>query len=106
MIFSMEKKGYTRQAKIPDRSSIEKFLNHKITIHRHLDWRNPTEWLGYSPFLIYFNFEQTIEAILNCAPEPENIFWVRLFAFKGTQKAIVYWNTLYSLYLKKKAELK
>jgi len=92
----MKQKGIIRTAVKSDTSIIDKFLQQRITIHRHLDWRQPTEWLGRSPFLLYLSSDNSIEAILNCVPEPQDIYWIRLFAYKNPFHKVAYWNALFN----------
>ena len=96
----MKQKGIVRTAVESDISLINKFLQQRITIHRHLDWRQPTEWLGRSPFLLYLSSENSIEAILNCVPEPQDIYWIRLFAFKNLFRKVACWEALFNAGLK------
>lgn len=96
----MKQKGIIRSAVKSDISSIDKFLQQRITIHRHLDWRQPTEWLGRSPFLLYLSSDNSIEAILNCVPEPQDAYWIRLFAFKNPFLKIACWEVLFNAGLK------
>jgi len=96
----MKQKGIIREAVKSDNSTIDEFLQQRITIHRHLDWRQPTEWLGRSPFLLYLSSDNSIEAILNCAPEPQDIYWVRLFAYKNPFHRVVFWEALFNVGLK------
>ncbi len=96
----MKQKGIVRAAVKSDISTINKFLQQRITIHRHLDWRQPTEWLGSSPFLVYLSSDNSIEAILNCVPEPQDTYWIRLFAFKNLFRKVAYWETLFNAGLK------
>ncbi len=91
----MKQKGIIRTAVKSDTSVIDKFLQQRITIHRHLDWRQPTEWLGKSPFLLYLSSDNLIEAILNCVPEPQDTYWIRLFAYKNPFHKVKYWNALF-----------
>ena len=63
-----------------DASSIRSFLAHKdLMIHRHLDWRSPLEWLGYSPFLL-IESDRGIESMLICPPDVHGVFWIRAYA--------------------------
>jgi ribosomal-protein-alanine N-acetyltransferase len=96
----MKQKGIIRAAVKSDTSSIDKFLQQRISIHRHLDWRQPTEWLGKSPFLLYLSSDNSIEAILNCVPEPQDTYWIRLFAYKKPFHRVAYWETLFNAGLK------
>ena len=92
----MYQKGIIRPAIQADAQEINRFLQNRIQLHRHLDWRKPTEWLGRSPFLIQFSPDNSINAILNCVPEPKDVFWVRLFACKNSNKKIGYWESLFT----------
>ena len=92
----MRKKGIVRAAVKSDIPSIDMFLQQRITIHRHLDWRKPTEWIGRSPFLLYLSSDNLIEAILNCVPEPQDTYWIRLFAYKNPFYKASYWNALFN----------
>jgi len=93
----MRKKGIVRAAVESDISAIDKFLKQRINIHRHLDWRNPTEWVGRSPLLLYISSDNSIEAILNCVPEPQDTYWIRLFAYKNPFYKVSYWNALFNI---------
>jgi ribosomal-protein-alanine N-acetyltransferase len=92
----MKQKGIIRAAVKSDTSTIDKFLQQRITIHRHLDWRQPTDWLGRSPFLLYLSSNNSIEAILNCVSEPQDTYWIRLFAYKNPFHRVVYWKALFN----------
>jgi len=92
----MKQKGIIRTAVQSDSSAIDDFLHQRTIIHRHLDWRQPTEWIGKSPFLLYLSPEKSIKAILNCAPEPQDIYWIRLFAFKNKKQRATFWNILFN----------
>jgi len=96
----MKQKGIIRAAVKSDASIIEKFFQKRITIHRHLDWRQPTEWLGKSPFLLYLSSDNSIEAILNCVPEPRDTYWIRLFAYNNPFNRVTYWKALFNAGLK------
>lgn len=96
----MKQKRIVRAAVKSDISIINKFLEQRVTIHRHLDWRQPTEWLGRSPFLLYLSSDNSIEAILNCTPESQDIYWIRLFAYKNRFRKVAYWETLFTEGLK------
>ena len=96
----MRQKGFIREAIKSDILIINNFLKQQIVIHRHLDWRQPTEWLGKQPFLLYLSPNNSIEAILICIPEPKNIFWIRLFAYSNPLHKVSYWESLFTVGLK------
>jgi len=92
----MYQKGIIRPAIQADAHEINRFLNNRVHLHHHLDWRKPTEWLGRSPYLIQFSPDNSINAILNCVPEPKDIYWIRLFACINANKEIAFWKSLFT----------
>ncbi|MDO9545874.1 MAG: GNAT family N-acetyltransferase [Pelolinea sp.] len=92
----MNPKGVIRPAIKTDAHKINRFLQSGIRNHRHLDWQKPTEWLGRSPYLIHVSPDHSIDAVLNCVPEPKDVFWIRLFACKNIYKEIAYWESLFT----------
>lgn len=63
-------------------------------MHRHLDWRQPLEWLG-NPFYWALDEGSHITAALACPPEAPNMFWIRLFVFSGQWNAANAWSLLW-----------
>jgi ribosomal protein S18 acetylase RimI-like enzyme len=83
-----------RAAVREDKGLIQRFLNSPAYTFRHLDWRDPLEWLGRQPFwLLEKNGE--IEAVLSCLAEPEEVAWVRLFAADTHVSPAWAWNILF-----------
>ena len=68
-----------RSAEEKDLLALNTFLNFGETVHRHLDWRTPADWLGQPPFHLLLS-NNRILAALACPPDPPNVAWVRLFA--------------------------
>ena len=68
-----------RRAEPRDFSALSDFINSLNYSHRHLDWRDPLEWLGRQPFWLCEE-NDNILAALACQAEPEEVAWVRLFA--------------------------
>jgi len=68
-----------RNALPSDYDAIDAFLSRNLIIHRHLDWRQPLDWIGNSPYLLMEN-RGKIQALLICPSDIENIYWIRLFA--------------------------
>ncbi len=83
-----------RSALLADRNQIASLLHISPTIHRHLDWRYPLDWLGSSPFLMLETRGQVISA-LACPPDPPEIAWVRLFVTSGMISLEESWQTLW-----------
>lgn len=68
-----------REAVDTDRRQLTNLLHFETYVHRHLDWRPPLDWIGYSPFLV-LEKSGKIEAALACPPDPPGIAWIRTFA--------------------------
>lgn len=83
-----------RQAESTDRALIANFLSSPAYHHRHLDWREPLDWLGHQPFWI-LEKNQEIEAILACLPDPPDVAWVRIFAVNAHTSPAWAWNLLF-----------
>lgn len=75
----MSRPWVARSALLSDRPSLAHLMSHAVLVHRHLDWREPLEWLGQSPFLL-LESENTPHAALACPPDPAGVAWLRLFA--------------------------
>ncbi|HEY60509.1 MAG TPA: GNAT family N-acetyltransferase [Anaerolineae bacterium] len=88
-----------RAANKSDYSQLAVFLNSRIKIHRHLDWRATLDWLGYQPFWI---LEQNshIQALLAFPPDIPDVYWVRLFAVSCAYSAEKTWDKLFPKALK------
>jgi ribosomal protein S18 acetylase RimI-like enzyme len=71
--------GFTvRQAEKGDYPLLYNAIGAAQYIHRHLDWRDPLEWLGCQPFLILEKNRQ-IMALLACPTDSTRIAWIRCF---------------------------
>ena len=66
-----------RPAVLTDQRQIANLMHFSPTIHRHLDWRYPLDWIGSPPFFVLENQGQIISA-LACPPDPPSVAWVRL----------------------------
>jgi ribosomal protein S18 acetylase RimI-like enzyme len=67
-----------RPAVLTDQRQIEKLLLVSSHIHRHLDWRNPLDYIGSSPFYVLETHGEIVAA-LGCPPDPSSVVWMRLF---------------------------
>lgn len=83
-----------RPASLADRQQISNLLFFETHMHRHLDWRQPLEWLG-NPFYWALDEGNHITAALACPPEAPNMFWIRLFVFSGQWNSENAWNLLW-----------
>ncbi len=69
-----------RQATPSDQQKIADLIFFESRVHRHLDWRTPLDWLGFSPYWVIEEGRQ-ITGALACPPDPDSIAWIRLFAY-------------------------
>lgn len=83
-----------REATPADQPELADLIHFEIFVHRHLDWRQPLEWLNVSPFLVAEQYGRIIAA-LSCAPDPQRIAWVRLFATASHIPAQTAWDLLW-----------
>ena len=83
-----------RRAEIKDRALLARFLNSPAYSHRHLDWREPLDWLGSQPYwILEKNYE--VEAVLACPPDPPDVAWIRLFAVAARTSPSWSWSILF-----------
>ena len=78
-----------------DHARLSSFLNFQTHIHRHLDWRSPLDWLGLQPFLLAVE-NGNVRALLACPPDPEDIYWIRIFASSNIVPPRTAWTALIS----------
>jgi ribosomal protein S18 acetylase RimI-like enzyme len=83
-----------RAAGPQDRDLVKRFIQSPAFTHRHLDWRDPLEWLGSQPFWI-LEKNGIMEAVLACIVEPEDVAWVRLFSADTHISPAWAWNILF-----------
>lgn len=83
-----------RPAVAADRQQIADLIYSEPHVHRHLDWRAPLDWLGYSPYWVLQEDEQII-ATLACPPDPDSIAWIRLFVYAARLSASSAWSPLW-----------
>ena len=100
----MDNQCTVRTADRSDRDSITAFLNQAAAIHRHLDWRAPLDWLGNRYFLLAED-EKDIKALLICTAEPQEIFWLRVFASIDFLALPIYFQTLFQHFTDKVSDV-
>ena len=83
-----------RPASLADHQQLSNLFFFETRMHRHLDWRQPLEWLG-NPFYWALDEGNHITAALACPPEAANMFWIRLFVFSGQWSAENAWSLLW-----------
>ena len=83
-----------RSALLTDQRQIANLMHFSPTIHRHLDWRYPLDWIGSPPFFVLEQQGQIIAA-LACPPDPPAVAWVRLFVNSGKLPLEQSWRLLW-----------
>ena len=58
-----------RPASPSDQQKIADLIFFESHVHRHLDWRTPLDWLGFSPYWVFEEGRQ-ISGALACPPDP------------------------------------
>ena len=74
----MTRNYQVRPALAKDKQEIANLMFFEKHVHRHLDWKHPTDWLG-SPFYWVLERNARIMAVLACPQDQREIAWIRLF---------------------------
>ena len=90
----MTKNYQVRLALTQDQQEIANLMFFERHVHRHLDWKNPVEWLG-SPFYWVLERNSHILAVLACPQDQKEITWLRLFAHTEDVSAKEAWEILW-----------
>ncbi len=83
-----------RNASLDDHNKLAYLIHFDASVHRHLDYRPPLDWLGQRPFPL-LESEAQIEAALACPPDPPHIAWIRLFASAYGSSSESAWQALW-----------
>ena len=83
-----------RPAGKSDKKAIELLCGYHENVHRHLDWRSPTEWLGEQPYLL-LEVDYSVQAALACPCDPPGIAWIRFFAASPSLQLKPTWKLLF-----------
>lgn len=83
-----------RTAQKSDQAALFSFTNNLNYLHRHLDWRDTLEWLGYEPFWILEENDHLVAA-LACPAEPVEVAWIRLFTAAVHASPDLAWKHLF-----------
>jgi ribosomal protein S18 acetylase RimI-like enzyme len=83
-----------RPAASADQQKIADLIFFEPHVHRHLDWRGPLDWLGYSPYFVTEENERIVAA-LACPTDPDSIAWIRLFAHSSRLSESSAWAPLW-----------
>jgi ribosomal protein S18 acetylase RimI-like enzyme len=94
---------HLRRATSTDKQKIANLIHFGTYIHRHLDWRNPLDWINHQPYVI-LEKGKIIQAALACPPDPPEISWIRLFAVDDSVPMDVAWEALWAQSLRQLTE--
>ena len=83
-----------RPATPSDQQKIADLIFFESHVHRHLDWRTPLDWLGFSPYWV-FEEGRLITGALACPTDPDAIAWIRLFAYASHLTWQAAWSPLW-----------
>ncbi len=95
--------GQVRPATPSDQQKIADLIFFESHVHRHLDWRTPLDWLGYSPYWVVEEGRQ-ITGALACPTDPDSIAWIRLFAYASHLSRQSAWPPLWEAARRQLAE--
>jgi ribosomal-protein-alanine N-acetyltransferase len=84
-----------RPAVFTDQRQIANLIHFEPHLHRHLDWRNPLDWIGTPPFFVAESDGRMIAA-LGCPPDPPQVAWIRLFVCASGTPVWEVWETLWA----------
>jgi ribosomal protein S18 acetylase RimI-like enzyme len=84
-----------RPADHQDMKVLSQLVHFDAYVHRHLDYREPLEWIGSSPFLV-LERDGKIESTLVCPPDPPRVAWIKLFAASRQIRPQKAWELVWS----------
>ncbi len=90
--------GSIRLCERSDISLVKTFLSRKPFFHRHLDWRDPLDWIDNRFFYLSFNNKNLLNGVFCCTPEIGHYYWVRIFACSEKEDLFRLWNPFVNLF--------
>jgi len=87
-----------RAAKLSDRFAIQRYLSENVLIHRHLDWRQPLDWLANRELFLYLNSKKEIDGLFCCTPEIDSRGWIRIFSCRSKEMIFTVWHRLFDAF--------
>jgi len=84
-----------RPAASMDQRQIANLIHFESYVHRHLDWRNPLDWIGVPPYLVVEQ-DGCVVAALACPPDPPQVAWIRLFVNSDKLPLKEAWDILWA----------
>lgn len=94
VVTTIRERVSVRLAQDQDRRQLANLIHFGSWVHRHLDWRQPLDWIGYQPYLIAERDGQILAA-LACPPDPPEAAWMRLFAVSSDMTVAEAWEFLW-----------
>jgi ribosomal-protein-alanine N-acetyltransferase len=82
-----------RPVTLDDYITVEDFVYRSSYSHRHLDWRNPQDWVGDQPFYLA-ETGMNSQAVLACPPDVPGLSWLRYFSCYEYQWLFTTWKPL------------
>lgn len=79
-----------------DRQALANLIHFETYVHRHLDWRAPLDWMGFSPYLVAEQ-DHSILSVLVSPPDPPDVAWIRLFAVSSHISVQEAWDILWPI---------
>lgn len=89
-----ESQAVIRSVENDDRNQLANLIHFGTYVHRHLDWRPPLGWIGYTPFNV-LEINNKLTAALACPPDPPKIAWLRVFVCNSQYSYTKAWKTLW-----------
>jgi [ribosomal protein S18]-alanine N-acetyltransferase len=83
-----------RPAADKDRKQLASLIHFETFVHRHLDWRAPLDWVGFSPCLVAEQSGSLVATLIS-PPDPPDIAWIRLFAVSSDFDKREAWERLW-----------
>lgn len=83
-----------RPAVYTDQGAIANLIHFEAHVHRHLDWRDPLDWIGALPYLV-IDWNGSVVAALACPPDPPQVAWIRLFVCSDKLPLQEAWSILW-----------
>jgi len=95
----MESQIHVRLCESADTSRVRNFLSRASFFHRHLDWREPLDWVNKRSFYLALNEIDELQGAFCSSPEIKNFFWIRLFACSNKNNLFKTWHALFDSFL-------
>jgi len=90
-----KKNWIIRSADHQDMKVLSQLVHFDAYVHRHLDYREPLEWIGSRPFLV-LERDGKIESTLVCPPDPPRVAWIKMFAASRQIRPQIAWEEIWS----------